>query len=127
AQRASFFLVRDLSGLDEAAVAEHQELLAKLTQAWKLSDQLQAGELEGDARRDAGRALFENLRELGPMMEAAREEEFYRIGRAVGYGPEEASAFVDYLNQVLEVTSGPRGLMGRQRGGAGGATERPAR
>jgi len=119
AQRAAFFLGRDTSKMTKEEKAGHEALVQLLDETWQLSAALRDPAATGDQRRETAQTLRQNVEKLGPLMDEARDQEFYRIGRSVGYNDRDAAAFVDYLHTVLDATSARRIFPdgGRGRGG----------
>jgi len=104
ARKAAHFLENDTSGMTEEERRQHEHMLHLLDETWKLADHLRT-DPPREERREVMRTMRENMVELQPMLDAERDKEFYRLGLDMGYAEGDALAFVDYLNEVLEVTS----------------------
>ncbi|MCP5487619.1 MAG: hypothetical protein H7A43_03135 [Verrucomicrobia bacterium] len=125
ARKAAHFLNRDLSGWSDEEIAAYNGMLSLLDQTWQLADRMRADDLPREERQDLRRALMGNLRELTPWLEQERDHEFYQIAVQIGYSEAAASLFVDYLNNLIDVTS--MGSIWRGMRPGGGGLRGPAR
>ncbi len=105
ARKAAHFLYRDNSHLSEEDIAEHEYMVGLLGETWRLADQMHADSVTREERWQIGRQLMENVRELTPMMGDARDREFYDLALELGYDETGALDFVDYINEMIEVTT----------------------
>lgn len=118
ARKAAHFLHRDVDQLSDTEREEHEILLGLLGETWQLSERLQESDLSREERSQLRRELMENARTLRPILEEERDREFYELGRQLGYDEGGAGEFVDYINDMLEITSfGSIGGRGGRRGG----------
>lgn len=117
ARKSAHFLERDTSTMGEDEQEAHVAMVQLLEETWQIAEQLQA-DPPRDERWALRREMGEKMSLLGPMLEEERDREFYRLGIESGYDDDEATAFVDYLNEVLDITS-MRSLF-RGMGGRGG-------
>lgn len=125
AKQATHFLARDTSRMTEEEKSQYNRMLDLLNQTWALSEQLRTDPPPEDGGTIM-RTIWQNMQELGPLLETERQREFMDLALSIGYGPKEAAEFVAYLNQILEATStrslfpgmpgGPRGFRGGGRG-----------
>lgn len=114
-RKAFFLLNQDLSELSEEELEEHSRMVSLLHEIWETAAQQQQ-DMPRDERIQSWRVMRENARELEPLLLNARDREFTTLARELGYSEEEATGFVDYLNEVIETTSIMGGLM-PMRGG----------
>lgn len=123
ARQAAHFLYRDQAYMSEAERVEYNHMLSLLSEAWQLSGQLQGDDLSPEQRRELRRELMSNMRTLRPMLETERDREFYEMGLQLGYDEYGAADFVNYINEMLEITSFSGmwggGGMGNRGGGPG--------
>lgn len=119
ARKAAHFLNRDWSGWSDEEIAAYNGMLSLLDQTWQLADRMRADDLSREDRRDLRRALMGNLQELTPWLEQERDNEFYQIAVQIGYSEADASMFVDYLNNLIDVTSMGSIWRGMRPGGGG--------
>lgn len=124
ARRAAHFLHRDLSNMPPEERAEYEHMLGLLAETWELSDRIQTPDVSREERTEIRRTLGQNMRELRPLLANERDREFYELGRQLGYDSESAAQFVDYLNDMIDITSlSPFG--GGRGGGMMGGGGRP--
>ncbi len=118
ARQTAHFLYRDRDQMSTEELEVYDYMLGLLGETWQLTDRMQDPDLERDERRDIGRRLFENARELRPLLEEQRDREFYDMAVQLGYDSDNAMQFVDYINEMIEVTSltGPWMRRGGGRG-----------
>ncbi len=119
ARKASHFLYRDLSLMSEAEQEEYQHMLGLLGDTWDLHDRMQEGELSREDRDELRQAYSENIRSLRPMLSAQRDREFYELGLQLGYNDQSAVEFVDYINNMIDITTLNMWSRGGRRGGFG--------
>lgn len=126
ARKASHFLYRDTSAMTDVEREEYQHMLGLLGETWNLHEQMQLEELSREDRNELRRAMGENLRELRPLLSAQRDREFYDLGLQLGYTEQNAAQFVDYINEMIDITSmniwTRGGGGGSGRGGPGGGS-----
>lgn len=117
ARQTAHFLYRDREQMTTEEQQVYDYMLGLLGETWQLADRMQDTGLAADERREIGRRLFQNARELRPLLEEQRDREFYEMAVQLGYDSEGAAQFVDYINEMIDVTSlsGPW-----TRGGGGG-------
>lgn len=125
ARQAAHFLYRDTENLSKSELEEYNLMLSLLAETWQLSDQMFSDDLSPEDRRDLRRQLSENVRTLRPILADQREREFYEMGRQLGYDDGGAQQFVDYINEMLDLTS-MRSIWGG-RGGPSGPGGGPRR
>jgi len=136
AKKAAHFLIRDDVEMTEQEAEQYTRMMTLLEDSMKLTEQLNA-ELPQDQRREIGRDLRRNMRELSPLLESERDKELYRVGKDLGYTDEDAAGFALYIRDVIDVTSvnsifrnsmramGTGGGWGGGWGGNGGDQSRP--
>lgn len=105
ARKAAHFLYRDISHLSEEEIAEHEYMVGLLGETWRLADQMHADSVTREERWQTRRQLMENVRELTPMMGDARDREIFDLALELGYDETGALDFVDYINEMIEVTT----------------------
>jgi hypothetical protein len=104
AKKAAHFLIRDDVEMSEQEAEQYTRMMTLLEDSMKLTEQLNA-DLPQDQRREIGRDLRHNMRELSPLLESERDKELYRIGKDLGYTDEDAAGFALYIRDVIDVTS----------------------
>lgn len=104
AKKATHFLTQDVKNMNEEQKAQYERLIQLLNESWALTERLQA-DLPSEERRNIYGTLWQNMAELGPLLEAERQREFMDLALRVGYKPDEAQEFVAYVNQILDATS----------------------
>lgn len=119
AERTTTFMDLDTELMTAEERDNHNLLLEKMSTIWTLTDQFQDPEAQPD--REAMGELFSAVREARPLMEQERSTMFRQLGEEAGYQGEEAQAFADYVEDVIETTTIPMPTGGRgNRGGGGG-------
>lgn len=104
AEKADHFLKQDTSGMTDDEVAAHEQMLQVLDQTWQLAEQLQA-DTPRDQRWQIMRQLRDNVATLEPAMKDERTKEWYKLSTELGYKGDDATAFVQYLDKIVDVTS----------------------
>lgn len=124
AEKAAHFINRDTSHMAEEEQKQYQFMLQLLDQTWRLSEQMRV-DLPRDQRREIAHALRDNMNTLEPLLTDERQREFYALGRQLGYSGNDATQFVQYVNQIIEVTSLQNIFRSMRPGGfgAGGGPE----
>lgn len=117
--RSEFLFARERPWVGPESVGVYAEMAEVIEETWALSEAIDTEGLSRDERRELRSNLMQNLSRLGPMLETERDREFHSLAVAFGYNEEEAVQFVDYLNQVNELTS-LRPLYQSLWGGRGG-------
>lgn len=120
--RSEFLFARERPWLGPEAADTYAEMAEVIEETWALSEAIDNEELSRDERRALRSNLMQNLSRLGPMLETERDREFHSLAVTFGYNDEEAWQFVEYLNQVNDLTSlRPlyQNLWGGRRGGRG--------
>lgn len=120
ARKAAHFLYRDTSTLDPDEYEEYELMLGLLAETWQMAERMQDPLLERRERWAIGREVMTNVRELQPMLEAERDREFYELAIELGYDDDGAIEFVDYLNDVIDVSTFGSIWRGMRGGGPGG-------
>jgi len=104
ARTSAHVLERDTSEMTETEREEYGLMVQLLEETWQLAEQMET-DLPREQRREIRHALRDNMRELDPLLQAERDRVFREVGAAVGYPEDEAGAFADYLNEVVDMTS----------------------
>lgn len=104
AKRAAHFLYDDQELGTEEEALQRVRMLKLLEESIDLTDKLSTVQSE-EQRREIGRTIRENMRELSPLLEAERDREFFRIGKDIGYTDDDAAAFALYVRDVIDMTS----------------------
>ncbi len=123
ARQAAHFLYRDMEAMSETEQQEYSRMLGLLAETWQLSEQLQSDELAREQRGELRRELMQNIRALRPMLEDERDREFYEMGLQLGYDERAAADFVNYINEMIEITTFS-GMWGGGTGRGRGAPDR---
>ena len=106
-------------GLTQEQLENHTLLLERLS-----AFRAKVSQLNTDPASDEGgvsrRELFQEFREIGPLLDVEREVVLSNLAVDLGYAPSEAHSFVEYVDYINEMTS-PRAIMrGLGWGGRGG-------
>lgn len=104
ADKASHFLDRDTASMTEEEAAQHAYMLQLLQATWSLAEKMRSG-LSREQRRELLPQMRDNVTELIPLLDEERDRQFLQLGRDFGYTEEEAIEFVDYMNEVIDITS----------------------
>jgi hypothetical protein len=121
ARKAAHFLYRDTEAMTPEEQVAHADMLSLLESTWALAEQVQDDSLPWEERRTMRRELMEQVAVLQPMLEVARNQELYQMGVQLGYDEEGAVQFVEYINDMNEVTTFQGFWMGRGAGRSMGA------
>lgn len=123
--QVEFLAELSTEGLAAEQLENHQALLARLSSFRQKVSQVSADPVsdEGGVSR---RELFQEFREIAPLMEKERQVVLNNLAIDLGYAPDEAQSFVEYVDFVNEMTS-PRAIMRGVGGGMGGRTDRGGR
>ena len=116
ARKAAHFLDRDTSTMTDTEQQHYTLMLKLLDDAWKLSDQLRAENLPREQRHELVGAIHETMDQLGPLLDAQRDKEFYNLALELGYKTDEADLFVTYVTNIIDATS-VQAVIPRGRGG----------
>jgi len=115
AERTATFMYLDTSHMTEEELANHELLIEKMAKVWELTDQFNDPEQPPD--RKAMRELFNEMREVRPLMNQERSVMFKQLGTDLGYEGDDAQAFASHVEEIIEATSvkmpGGRGGRGR--------------
>lgn len=103
-QRTNYFRSRDTSKMTEEELEEYGAMMILLDETWTLSQRLQSG-LPFNERYQVMWAVRSNMVALAPMLDDERNHEYYDLAVGMGHSATEASAFVDYVNQITSNTS----------------------
>ncbi|MBI3985883.1 MAG: hypothetical protein HY343_03110 [Lentisphaerae bacterium] len=118
AEKADFFRARDMSDLSDEELAGTERLIKLLDDSEQLTVQLR-GDLPPDERRALLQKLFQNTRELEPLLAFERSKVWYELGMQLGYTDDDTLAVVDYLNTIVDLTS-MQAILGSIRAGTFG-------
>jgi hypothetical protein len=115
--QVEFLASLNLEGLTQEQLDNHSILMERLTTFRQKIDQLNsdpAAAEDGVSRRE----LFQEFREITPLLEAERQVVLNDLAIDLGYAPDETQSFVEYVDYVNEMTS-PRAIMRGVWGGRG--------
>jgi len=125
ARRASLLMNLESSNMTPEERAVHQELLERMGQIFKLTEQIQNPE-DGMSREMMGE-LFFNIQEAQPLLEQERRVIIRNMGTDLGLSQLEAENLANYVEAVISATTfqipergGRGGPGGGQRGPLGG-------
>lgn len=118
AERTATFMDLDTSNMNEEELANHQQLVDKMARVWELTAQMQDPESPPD--REVMREMFNEMRNVRPMLDMERDVMLKQLGTDLGYESEDAEAFATHINDILDATS-IRMPSGRGGGGRGGS------
>ncbi|OGV72605.1 MAG: hypothetical protein A3K19_12455 [Lentisphaerae bacterium RIFOXYB12_FULL_65_16] len=120
-----------LSQLDTAAMTpdqatNHQKLIELMNQNQEILDAINL-DPEAEDVGDLRRQLFDNNRQVHDLMDTERTVALQDLAQRLGYTPQTAGQFVDYVKNVFEVTSAPSFRRGGDRANPpGGTGQQPA-
>ncbi len=121
ARQTAHFLYRDRDHMSAEEQQTYDYMLGLLGETWQLADRAQDAELSREERREMSQRLMQNTRELRPLLAEQRDREFHQMALQLGYDNTGAVEFVDYINEMIDMTtlSGPwmgrRGRRGPER------------
>jgi len=115
-QKTNYFMNRETSTMSDAEFEEYTTMVTLLGQTWELSQRIQS-DLPREERWEVMSAVRSNLVVLAPLLDNERNREYYDLAVGMGHSEEEASAFVEYVNQITSNTSLRVILPGIGRGG----------
>jgi len=125
AQKTNYFMNRDMSNMTEPEFQEYALMMNLLEDTRVLSQKLQAP-LSHDDRHQVMDTVRSNMVQLAPLMDNERNREYYDLAKGMGHDDNEASAMVNYINQITSNTSLRTILpFGSHGGGMWGGGERP--
>lgn len=116
ATRLAMFTEIDTSGMTEEQLANHNELMEKLTALWEVTEEFDP---ESPPNwREISEAVG-GFRELGQLMDQERSYMFKQLGTEVGLTGTDSDDFAAYVEDIIDSTSlrPPRGMRGGRRGG----------
>jgi len=82
--------------------------------------------LPPNERQAVMQTLQQNRSELAPMLDAARSKELVNLGIQLGYNDDDAQAFGNYINKVIDLTSMQSIYRSMRAGTDPRATQNPA-
>ncbi len=134
-ERAEFLKKIDTAAMTDEQRVNHEKLAQAVEQARAMVAQIAAMSPE-----DAAAARQQMSETIGSVSDLYQQERRYLLeqtGRAIGYAGTDAGQFADYVQQIYDQTSLPRGFGGGRGGGqrsaamgttpAAGGTTTPAR
>ncbi len=104
AEREAYILNHDPSTMTPEEQAAYGRLGQLLQQSRLLMDRLRA-DIPAAERRAIMQTLMQNRREIEPMLDYARAREWVLLGQQLGYSEQEAQAFGQYIDRVIDLTS----------------------
>lgn len=105
AEKEAYLQNRDPADMSEEEAAAYQQMTQLLSETWRLAELMRNDNALSPAeRRAAMQTLRQNMRQVTPMLLAERSKEWYNLGLQLGYNDEDASAFRDYINNVIDLT-----------------------
>ncbi len=102
ATRLATFVNMDTSDMSEEELANHNLLVEKLSNLWKVTGEFDP---ETPPNRETMRELFGSFREIGDMMDQERSYMLKQLGADVGLAGEDADNFTAYVEDIIESTS----------------------
>jgi hypothetical protein len=119
AEKTASFMEMDTRFMTDQELENHNLLISKMAKIFELTNTFNDPEAPPD--REAMRELFSELNEARPLMDQERSVMFRQVANELGFTDDDSAAFVNYLEDIIEITTlqPPRG-----RGGFGGAERR---
>ncbi len=105
AEKAAFLLKRDKSKMNETEQQQYDQMVSILTQTWKLSEEVRNSNMPREDRWQTMQTIRDNMRTLEPMMATERDRSFFDVGKRLGYSDGQAESFVQYMNDLIDITS----------------------
>lgn len=112
ARQAAFITSLDTGSMTPGERADHERLVNAMAEAWDLFDSLQSG----NADRDTRLAMRETMRDVGELMESARNTALRQYAAELGYDEQGARYFSQAIQELIEMTETPGSMF---RGGRG--------
>ena len=104
AEKAAYFRDRDPSAMSEEDQVDYQAMSQLIDETGRLTELLRT-DLPAADRRVVMQTLHQDRHELEPLLESARAKEFINLGLQLGHNDDDAQAFGEYLNKVIDLTS----------------------
>lgn len=126
--RITFLSSLDTANLSPELRANHENLLARLTETHQAFEKMMADPFS-EENRNMGRQLWEGMHEMNDMMKVEKQILLHDLASQAGYSGDKAAEFVEYIDYVDQMTTlrpprggrGPGdGFFGGGRGGPGG-------
>ncbi len=117
--RDEFLAAIDVKNMNEAQRENHEKLLETSARLTSLMEQMES--VEGERRRELWREMAESGMVLDELYREERRYLFDETARSVGYQGNDAEAFTDHMQTIIDNTSIIPSF-GRGRGGRGGLT-----
>ncbi len=122
-ERATFIATVETKNMTDEQRENHEKLLETVARVNELTAQM--GQADGERSADLRHEMGETMHALGELYGAERRYLFEETARAIGYEGDQASAFAEHLQTIIDNTSmsgfGRRGGHGYAAPPAGGA------
>lgn len=115
--RRDFFLQINTEGLAPEYQEAHQKLLTALDTSESLMAQMSNPDLNREERRDLGREMWGQMKDMGDLMDMQRDvllNDYAEL--SLGLSREQTQEFITYMQTVNEMTSGRPGHGGSGKG-----------
>ena len=103
AQRTATIVDLDTSFMTDEELANHELLLEKMSNIWKFTEQFQ--DPEQAPNRESMHELFGAINETRPLLDTERNAMFQQLAHDIGYEAEDAAAFADYADKIIQATT----------------------
>jgi len=103
AERTVTFMDLDTTHMTTAERENHELLVEKMAHVWSLTEPLQDPEQPPD--REAMRELYNEIREVRPLINQERTVMFKQLGTDLGYEGNDAQDFADHVEDIISATS----------------------
>ena len=117
ARQSAHFLSQDRSSMSAGDQARHDQMLGLLAETWNAVNVMQDDEATREQRQAAAGELRDRVRSLQPMLREQRDRELHQLGRQMGYNESEAADFVEYIYDLIDITSVQSMWRGQRRRG----------
>lgn len=125
AEKSSFLVNLDTSGMSEEELKGHEELLGRIAEGWEVMNNIQKGKFP--TREEMG-AMHENYEAIRDLYAKERDYVLRETGKDLGYDEKGSAEFSKHMQEIFENTSAtlPRGSMfGGGRGHSSRGSSQP--
>ena len=117
ARQSAHFLSQDRSSMSAGDQDRYDQMLGLLAETWNAVNVMQDDEATREQRQEAAGELRDRVRSLQPMLREQRDRQLHQLGRELGYNESEATEFVEYIYDLMDITSVQSMWRGQRRRG----------